>query len=186
MAQAQVRYTRVAMILHWLIAISIIGMLIGGKVTHSMLEQSPPPQIAFSLMQLHKSIGITILLLTLVRIAWRISHKPPALPTMAAWQTGLAHLSHYGFYLLMLALPLTGWAVVSTSKWKLPTLLYFTQIEWPHIPFLVGRNDLHHLMEELHEQAGHITIALLLLHIGAALYHHYKLRDDVLRRMMPR
>jgi cytochrome b561 len=179
------RYSRGAMILHWFIALAIIGMLIGGLVMANMLDQKPPPPLAFTIVQFHKSLGITILLLSLVRLAWRFTHKPPALPLMPAWQTGLAHLSHWGFYFMMLALPLTGWAMVSSSKFNLPTLLYFTQIEWPHIPFLVGRTDLSHLFHESHEILGFLTIALLILHIGAALYHHFMLKDTVLRRMMP-
>jgi cytochrome b561 len=185
MAIALQRYSRVAMALHWIIALSIIGMLIGGLVMTDMLDQKPPPPMAFSIVQFHKSLGITILLLSLVRLGWRLTHRPPALPQMAAWQTGMAHLSHWGFYFLMFALPMSGWAMVSASKYNLPTLLYFTQIEWPHIPFLVGRIDLSHLFHESHEILGNIAIALLVLHIGAALYHHYLLKDTVLRRMMP-
>jgi cytochrome b561 len=183
MAIAIQRYSKVAMALHWLIALAIIGMIVGGKVMHEMLEQKEP--LAFTLVQFHKSMGITILLLSGLRLLWRFTHKPPALPQMAGWQTGLAHLSHWGFYALMFAMPLSGWAMVSTSKLKFPTLLYFTQIEWPHIPFLVGRTDLHEVFEESHELLANITIALLILHIGAALYHHYALKDNVLRRMMP-
>jgi cytochrome b561 len=183
MAIALQRYSRVAMALHWLIALAIIGMLVGGKVMHEMLEHKEP--MAFTLVQFHKSMGVTILLLSVARLLWRFTHKPPALPAMAGWQTGLAHVSHWGFYFLMFAIPLTGWAMVSTSQYGLPTLLYFTQVEWPHIPFLVGRTDLHETFEESHELLGNITIALLFLHIGAALFHHYLLKDTVLRRMMP-
>ncbi len=185
MSQAIQRYSRVAMALHWFIALAIIGMIIGGKVMTDMLHQKPPPPIAFDIIQFHKSLGITILLLSLFRLFWRFIHRPPALPQMAAWQTGLAHLSHWGFYFMMLAIPLTGWAMVSTSPLKFPTLLFFTQIEWPHLSFLVGRTDLHELFEESHELLANLTILLLVLHIGAALYHHYMLKDTVLRRMMP-
>jgi cytochrome b561 len=185
MAQALIRYSRVAMALHWIMALAIISMLAGGLIVADMLDQDPSPPIAFDLIQLHKSVGITILLLSVVRVIWRLTHRPPALPLMPTWQTRLAHFSHFGFYGLMFALPLSGWAMVSASKYNFPTLLYFTQIEWPHIPFLVGRTDLSGIFHESHELLGYGAIALLVLHIGAALYHHYKLRDDVLRRMMP-
>jgi cytochrome b561 len=185
MAVALQRYSRVAMVLHWVIAIAIIGMIIGGKVMHDMMHQKPPPVIVFDLVQFHKSMGITILLLSLFRLVWRFTHRPPALPQMAAWQTGLAHVSHWGFYFLMFAIPLSGWAMVSSSPLKFPTLMFFSQIEWPHIPFLVGRVDLHEAFEETHEILANITILLIFLHVGAALYHHYLLKDSVLRRMMP-
>jgi cytochrome b561 len=85
----------------------------------------------------------------------------------------------------MFAIPLSGWAMVSSSPLKFPTLLFFSQVEWPHIPFLVGRVDLHEAFEETHEILANLTIILILLHVGAALYHHYLLKDSVLRRMMP-
>src|SRR4051812_11315537 len=92
----------------------------------------------FAVIQLHKSIGITILLLSLVRLGWRLANRPPPLPAaMPRWERLLAAVTHVGFYLIMIAMPLTGWLMVSTSRFVLPTLLYGV-VHWPDIPGVGG------------------------------------------------
>ena len=83
-------------------------------------------KLQFQLYQLHKSIGITILLLSVLRVIWRLTHKaPPLPPEMPAWEKFGAKLTHYGFYFLILAIPLVGWAMVSSEKYYIPTVLYW-------------------------------------------------------------
>lgn len=175
------RYGTVAMALHWVIAFAIVGMLIVGKYMHDLPNDDPNK---FALYQLHKSFGITILVLTVARIGWRLTHPAPPLPPgMPAWQRWGAHLSHFGLYALMLAIPLTGWAVASSSPLGIPTML-FGAVELPHLP--VGTTeDTNEFFGEAHELLGNLMIGLLILHVAAALKHHFVDRDTVLRRMLP-
>lgn len=175
------RYGTVAMTLHWLIAIAIIGMLIGGKYMHGLPNTDPNK---FLLYQLHKSTGITILVLTVARIVWRFAGPVPALPaTMPTWERWAAHASHFLLYALMILIPLSGWAVASTSSSGVPTL-WFGLFEVPHLPVPVTE-EAHEAAEEGHELFGNLMILLLLVHVGAALKHHFWDRDTVLRRMLP-
>jgi len=149
------RYTKVAIALHWLIALLIIGQLAGGKIMMAM-DGSP---LKFELFQLHKSFGIIILLLSVLRLLWRLTHKAPALPKhMPKHERLAAKVSHIGFYGLMIGIPLAGWAMVSAAPIKITTKV-FKVVKWPDMP-LIERSE--------------------------ALKHHYKDKDDVLTRMVPR
>ncbi|GAB4520595.1 MAG: hypothetical protein Kow00133_07170 [Amphiplicatus sp.] len=180
------RYTSVAIVLHWTIALLIIGQLAGGLY----MTRIPDSEAAFKfqIFQLHKSFGVTILLLSLARLAWRLTHKVPPLPeAMPAWERVAARAAHWGFYVLMIATPLLGWAYVSVAPLSVPTFL-FGVVPWPHMPFFEGVSDreaVAHLFEEMHEYAAFAFIGLLVLHAGAALKHHFVDRDDVLARMAP-
>jgi cytochrome b561 len=179
------RYGTVAMTLHWLIAIAIVMMLIGGKYMHG-LPNSDPNKFLF--YQIHKSMGLTILALSVARIVWRLTNVVPPLPAaMPAWQRWGSHLSHFGFYVLIIAIPLTGWGVASTSSSGVPTV-WFGLFEVPNLPGLSGgeeAEEAHELFEEMHELLGNLMILLLLVHVGAALKHHFWDRDTVFRRMLP-
>lgn len=179
------KYNAVAMSLHWLIAIAIIILLVMGKV---MVEIPRGDPAKFMVMQWHKSLGLTVLALTLVRIFWRLTNAVPGLPsTMRPWERLAAHGTHFAFYFMMLAIPLSGWAIASTSSSGVPTL-WFGLFEVPNLPGLQGspeQHDLHEQAEEAHELLGNLTILLLLLHIGAAIKHHFWDRDDILKRMLP-
>ena len=183
---ATARYDSVAIALHWLSAIGVLALLAMGLI---MTDLKPGSALQFQLYQWHKSVGITVAALTLLRILWRALHRPPALPqTMPRWEQGAAHLGHLGLYALLVAMPLSGWAVVSTSPFNLPTLLYGV-VPFPHMPILStlpDRRPINELVKELHESGAWLLIVLLLGHVGAALRHHLLLRDDVLRRMTPR
>jgi len=177
------RYSTGAIILHWTIAALIVAQVpLGWQMGIDKSAKS------FALFQLHKSIGITILLLTLARIAWRLTHRPPPL-TIHGWQAGLARFIHTLFYLLLLALPLTGWLMVSLSKVSVQTML-FGVVPWPNIPGVAGlsqgaKHALHELSEESHELMAYILIAAFLLHVAGALKHHWIDRDNSLARMAP-
>ncbi len=180
------RYSFVAMFFHWLIALLIIGQLIGGLVMVKLLPRAS--SLTFELYQFHKSIGITILGLSVLRLLWRLTHRAPALPeTMPGWQRVMAGFSHIGFYVFMIGMPLIGWAMVSVSPLGIQTFLFKT-IHLPHMPFWNGVENLEPietLFKNIHEYVAYGAIALIVLHVGAALMHHFKDRDDVLIRMLP-
>jgi cytochrome b561/polyisoprenoid-binding protein YceI len=170
---AQQRYSWGAIVLHWAIALALAFQLALG---FSM----PKDERGFALFQLHKSVGITILLLTLVRLAWRLTHRPPP-AVEGGFQGFLAKAVHTLLYVFMVGMPLTGWAVVSTSRIQVPTLLWGA-IPWPHLPI---SNALHDLAEESHEILAWIGIALIALHVAGALRHQFLIKDGLLRRMGP-
>lgn len=184
-APGRTRYTSVAIALHWVIALGIVAMLaIGLAMTHVKLT----PFTQFKLYQLHKSIGITILLAAALRLLWRVTHRPPALPDgMPGWEKGAAEGTHLLFYILMIGMPLVGWALVSAAPLNIPTVLYGV-IPWPHIPIFAQwhiKAQAAPVLARIHTYGGYALIGFLLLHAGAALRHHLVLRDDVLRRMIP-
>jgi cytochrome b561 len=187
-AKANERYTSVAIALHWLIAIMVIGQLAGGFYMHNLPREQA--ELKFQLYQLHKSFGVSVLVLTLVRVGWRLTHKPPALPEkMAGWEKLLARGAHLGFYVLLIAMPLVGWAIVSSSPLADSIQTYlFGVIHWPHLPFFEGvedRKGLSHDFEELHEYLAFAMIGLIGLHVAAAVKHQIIDRDEVLSHMLP-
>ena len=183
---ARSTYSAGAIALHWLIAalmLTNIGLAWYFGTLKGPAEVAP--------LALHKSIGITVLLLTLVRIAWRIANKPPPLPThMATWERWAARGTHYVFYLLMLGMPLSGWAMVSASPLiKVhPTVLYGV-VPWPAFPYgHLDTDTLHAIRKAMaftHEKLAWLAYATITLHVAAALKHHLIDRDDVLTRMLP-
>ena len=176
------RYTKVAIALHWLIALLIIGQLAGGKIMMAM-DGSP---LKFELFQLHKSFGVIILLLSVLRLLWRLTHKAPALPEhMPKHERLAAKVSHIGFYGLMIGIPLAGWAMVSAAPIKITTKV-FKVVKWPDMPLIERSEELEKVFSNAHELMSGLIFVLLLIHIGAALKHHYKDKDDVLTRMVPR
>jgi len=178
-------YRKYAVILHWLIAGLIIFMLPLGF----LMDDAPGP-VKLQIFQLHKTIGLLILFFSLMRLGWRLLNPPPPpVVSLKPWERILAHLVHMLFYLIMIGMPLVGWAIVSTSSKGTPTLL-FGQINWPHLAFLhnmepVARKDLHHSFEEMHEFAAYFVLVLLVLHVGAALKHQFLDKDETMSRMSP-
>ncbi|MEO1310025.1 MAG: cytochrome b [Pseudomonadota bacterium] len=185
MAAATDRYTAVAVALHWIIAALILGQIAGGFYMHNLPNTA---ENKFQLYQLHKSFGITILLLSLGRLGWRIAHPAPPQPSgMPGWQRTCATVSHWGFYGLMIGVPLLGWAMVSASPWGIPTKL-FGVVPWPHLPILSGlenKEPVEEVFKELHEAFAKLILLLLAVHVGAALKHHFVDKDGVLVRMIP-
>ncbi|PQA86842.1 cytochrome b/b6 domain-containing protein [Hyphococcus luteus] len=179
------RYTPVAAILHWTIAALIIGQIFGGMYMHGLPNSSP---VKFDLYQLHKSFGLTVLALSLVRLGWRFTHKAPPLPASTpGWQKIAARVTHWAFYALMILTPLAGWAIVSVSPTDIPTK-WFGVIPVPHLPFFGGVEDreaAEHLFEERHELLAKIILVLLVLHVGAALKHAFMDKDGVFESMLP-
>ena len=186
MAASRTRYTTVAIVIHWLIAAAIIFQIILGW----RMDDGPKGPTTYALFQLHKSIGITILLLSLLRLAWKLFNPAPPPPVdQARWERMAATLVHVGFYVIMIGLPLTGWIMVSASRVNIPTLLYGT-VPWPHLPLLPDlAAGAKHAWREIGE-IGHgvlvkLTYVLLALHLGAMAKHQILDRDEVLGHMAP-
>lgn len=186
MAASRTRYTTVAIVIHWLIAAAIIFQIILGW----RMGDGPKGPTTYALFQLHKSIGITILLLSLLRLAWKLVNPAPPPPVdQARWERIAAKLVHVGFYVIMIGLPLTGWIAVSASRVNIPTLLYGT-IPWPHLPGLpeLAAGPKHAWFEAgqtAHEILVKLTYLLLALHLGAVAKHQILDRDAVFGHMTP-
>jgi cytochrome b561 len=185
MATNSNRYTSVAIVLHWLIAAGVLVLIaIGLTMAHGTIAAATK----FKLFQLHKSVGITVLGLILVRIVWRLGHSPPALPdNMPPIEQTAAAATHFVFYLLLLSLPLTGWALVSVSPINIPTIL-FGLMRWPHIGFLASLHNkapVAAALDYVHAYCAWALLALIVLHVAAALRHHFSIGDDILGRMLP-
>ncbi len=179
------RFNYVAIFFHWIVAALIFAnILIAWQFSW---VQGPMRLLAF---QAHKSIGITVLLLSALRIIWRaVSTLPPFPDTMRSWERGAATIVERGFYFVMLALPLTGWALVSASDLHIPTILYGV-VHWPDIP-MIGvlpfdeKLAMYSASVDAHHMLAKITYALIGLHVLAALRHQFIKRDHVLARMIP-
>lgn len=170
------RYSAVAIFLHWTIALLILGMIAVG-----LTMEDYPISIRFTAYNLHKSFGLTILALSLFRLYWRLSHTPPPYPeSMKAWEKLAAKTTHWLFYFLIIAMPLSGWLFVSAFA-KFPTV-FFNLAEIPHLPVPKAYGP---SLKALHYWLAMGTLGLLALHVGAALKHHFITRDSVLRRMLP-
>lgn len=181
------RYTRTAMLLHWLIALLIIANVLLGLA----IERIPDDWIR-PVIDTHKSIGITVLGLVIMRLLWRATHKPPALPAdYASWEKRSAHLAHWALYALMFALPISGW--LHDSAWKAAPeipMRWFGLFEWPRFDFImqlepVLKEQLHDLFGEIHEWFGLVLYGLFALHVGAALKHQFIDKHAELQRMWP-
>lgn len=168
------RYDAVARALHWTIAVLLIGNIAAGLANDAL-------EGVVNVIPAHKAVGITVLALSLVRLAWRLAHRPPPLPAATpAWERGAAHLVHALFYALMIGLPLSGWIFASAGRYP---LTWFGLFDIPKFA-LTKADPIVGLAREGHEVMGYVAIVLIALHVGAALRHHLVRRDGVLRRML--
>ena len=170
------RYSWGAIWLHWSIAAFVLVNLTLGLFHESLLDGIK------WVIPIHKAIGLTVLALTLARIAWRLMHRPPPLPIdMAPWERMVAKIVHWGFYVLLLALPVSGW-MLSSNPARLRPMSWFGLFPIPALPISGTAAKLGH---EAHGVLGYVMAALVVVHIAAALRHHVVLRDSVLARMIP-
>lgn len=171
------RWGAVAKLLHWTVAIAVIGLLVGG-LTMTDLKTSPQK---FQLYALHKSVGITVLALMLLRLAWRgIDPRPRENGGDHPWLMFAARATHRLFYVLLIAMPISGWVYNSAANFP---LRWFGRVQ---LPALVAPDKaLKQLAHEVHEVLAYTIIALLIVHVAGALKHHLIDRDDTLRRMLP-
>jgi cytochrome b561 len=170
-------YTRTAIVLHWLIAIAIVASFSVGLYMHEL----PLSPIKLKIYSWHKWAGVTIFLLVLFRLAWRIKHHPPAPPAgMPAWQHIAAELVHGMIYILMILVPLSGWLMSSAKGFQ---TVYFGILPLPDL--LEKNKELGETLAGVHQFLNYSLLGLVVAHAGAALKHHFIERDDVLRRMVP-
>lgn len=182
---SETRFGLVAVALHWLVALLFIVMLALG-VTMTRLALTDP--LTFPFYQLHKSIGATIFVLVVARVAWRAANMQPPLPaSLKPYERLLARATHLGLYAALVVMPLTGWVIVSASSLGIPTVLYGV-LTLPHIGFIAASPDkamIETIASWTHASIAAAAAALVVLHIAAALWHHIFQRDDVLTRMLP-
>lgn len=171
------RYTGTAKALHWLTALLILGLLGLGFY----MQDLPLSPQKLKIYSWHKWAGVTAFLLAIVRVGWRLTHTPPALPSsMPRGQQMIAHLGHLGLYVLMFAIPLSGWMMSSAKGFQ---TVWFGVLP---IPDLIDKNrELGDALKTLHLSLNLGLIGLLVGHVGAALKHHFIDRDDILVRMLP-
>jgi cytochrome b561 len=137
-------------------------------------------------LEVHKSVGMTVLFLGLFRLLWRWVKPPPPFPEhMPRWEKVSAHVTHVILYVLMLVMPLVGWMIISTFPHK---SMFFGVFSIPNFPFLgemPNKKDIREVLETIHWSLAWVIVAFAALHAGAALKHHFIERDDILLRMTP-
>ena len=174
MAEPRNRYSIVSLILHWLIAALVVTQVALITVYESTESRD--------FVNAHKSVGLTILVLTLVRLGWRIVNPAIPLPdTMRRWEKWLARATHVVFYAFLIGMPLVGWAASSAAG---RDVQWFGLFPWPLLPIAGGREMAGQLMD-MHELAAKALYVLIALHVAGALKHHFIDRDNVLHRMVP-
>jgi cytochrome b561 len=171
------RYGHIAVTLHWVMALLVIGMLCLGLYMVGL-------SISLEKLQLygwHKSFGVLILMLVVVRLAWRFSSIIPKLPpALALWQKFAAHMTHVLLYACLFLMPITGWLMSSAAG--VPVSFF----GWFMLPVPVPASEQWRLMFlEIHKLIAFGLIGLICIHIGAALQHHFIYKDNILRRILP-
>ncbi|HST93056.1 MAG TPA: cytochrome b/b6 domain-containing protein [Brevundimonas sp.] len=190
-------YTSVAIVLHWLTALAVTALIPMGWWMSRAVADPDSQAAAYRVFQLHKSIGLTVLALTVLRIGWRLTHRAPDAEAGArAWEVFVARMTHFAFYGLLLLLPLSGWLYVSTGWAAGPDQALTVATSWfglitvPHLPGVESltagvRRVLAFQAVSAHKAMAWGAVFLIVLHAGAALKHHLLDRDDVLTRMLP-
>ncbi|MDP9056779.1 MAG: cytochrome b [Pseudomonadota bacterium] len=178
------RYTRVAVVLHWLVAALIVINVLLAWTWHSLSKPN-----AHSVVNVHKSIGLTVLGLALLRLLWRIGHRPPDLPAAyQRWESVLSHIVHGFLYLIMFGLPITGYIMDSASKASGQPIMWFGLIPIPHLGAIMQlapgeKQHVRHLFAAAHSLSAVALYVLLFLHIAGALKHQFIDREKEIQRM---
>lgn len=172
------RWGAVAQALHWTIAALILGTMVLGWV----MVYWPMGPTQFSLYSVHKSIGLTIFALALLRLGWRLANPQPELPAhMPGWERRAAHGTHFALYAIILVMPVSGYLINAGAGFPLTWFGLFP------VPSLVGEGERLEAVASLVHLVLFWTLAgILAVHVAGALRHHFMLKDDVLRRMLPR
>jgi cytochrome b561 len=181
------RYTRTAMVLHWLVAIGIIANVALAWIWPHLPDAQVRPAI-----DTHKSIGITVLGLAIMRLLWRLTHRPPALPaSYRRWEARASHATHWLLYALIFAMPLTGWIMDSAYKDAAThPMFWFGLFEWPRIGAILHldpalRQRVHDGFGAAHVWLSYLVYALVALHLAGALKHQWWDGERELQRMVP-
>jgi cytochrome b561 len=172
-----VRYGALAQLFHWAIAALIVTQFVLARMALDL----PLGARKLGLLAEHKSVGMTILMLAILRLLWRLKTAPPALPEeMSRIEQIAARWTHRAFYVLLFAMPLTGWTMSSAKNYSVSWFGLFT---WPN---LIGKNEAaFEWLQTTHDTLSYVLFSIAVLHILAALKHHFWNRDDVLVRMLP-
>lgn len=174
----QSTYGSVSKLFHWGIFLLVVIMLVVGFIMEDL-----PDSMQSTVYMMHKSTGLLILGLMVLRLLWRWMNKSPEFPNaMPQWQKIAAHVAHWLFYIILLAMPLVGW-IMSTAAGRVPTFYGLITAPFPGIEL---NDQLAHQLANVHEMLAYVLLFLLALHIAAALKHHFIDKDNVLVRMMPR
>jgi cytochrome b561 len=171
------RYTAVAQAFHWIIAALIVTQF----TLAWLADDLPLGAHKLALLARHKSFGMTVLMLALLRLIWRLFNRPPELPAaMSGTEKLLARATHVAFYVLLFAMPLSGWLMSSAKNYSVS---WFGRFTWPD---LVTPNErAFDVLRSTHDTLSWLLFGLAILHILAALKHHFWHKDDVLLRMLP-
>jgi len=175
---SKARYTRAAVVFHWLLAVLVFTMIGLGLYMTDIPKGSPDRAFYFNL---HKSIGVTTALLVIARLWWRAKNPPPSLPTsMAGWEIQAARVSHALLYMCLIVMPLSGFAATQFTKYGVK---YFNLFK---IPPMGSENKVaYDLLQGIHGVTATLLIALVIVHVLAALKHLLVDRDGVFQRMLP-
>ncbi len=171
------RYTAVAQLFHWVIAALIVTQFALAWTADDL----PLGVHKLALLARHKSFGMTVLMLAVLRLLWRFKHPAPELPAgMTPIERILARATHVAFYVLLFAMPLTGWMMSSAKNYSVSWFGLFT---WPN---LIGKNEAaFDILKSTHDYLSDALFVIAVLHILAALKHHFWNKDDVFLRMLP-
>jgi cytochrome b561 len=171
------RYGAVAQGLHWIIAALIVTQF----TLAWMADDLPLGMHKLALLARHKSFGMTVLMLALLRLVWRLFNRPPELPPgMSKVEKFLAKGTHVLLYTLIFAMPLSGWLMSSAKNYSVS---WFGRFTWPNL--IAPDERAFDLLKTVHETLSWLLFAVVMLHILAALKHHFWNKDDVLTRMLP-
>lgn len=171
------RYTAIAQLFHWVIAALIVTQFALGWTAVDL----PLGMHKLAMFARHKSFGMTVLMLAILRLLWRFKHPPPELPAaMTGIERTLARATHVAFYVLLFAMPITGWMMSSAKNYSVSWFGLFT---WPN---LIPQNEAaFDFLKSTHDYLSDALFVIAVLHILAALKHHFWNRDDVFLRMLP-
>jgi cytochrome b561 len=169
-------YDSVTKILHWLIFLLVASQYAVGEFMPHIGRKAQD----VGLIALHMSLGATILVVIVIAIAWRLIHPVPQLPELPGWQRVAATLTHWALYLLVLVMTLLGWAATNYRGWPAPVLGLIP------LPAIANKGDRWaHTAGDIHTFLVNVLLGLVILHVVAALYHHFIVRDNVMKRIIP-
>jgi cytochrome b561 len=177
------RYDAIAMTIHWVTAVLMIVLILFGEDLIKQPRGAAPDAAVSGQPSLHVSLGIAVLILTVLRLVWRLMNPPPPYPAaMKPWEVLVSRIMHALFYILMVGVPITGWLAFAGYLGKHPALsatTVFGLFPVPAAPAALGG------LGELHELGSNLAMVLVILHVLAALKHQFIDRDTIMRRMLP-